>query len=290
MNYNNGLIRYNKAIARSGQTKPSSMYWQNHCGASDDVRPEIHGVGGGLLVSTNGQVNFVGTESFGIYGNTAEYGGDDILANGDRTKITLPDVTKMKLTDFSMIVPQSSLFWAQDYIEKDNNYSHCPNVYYDNNNIERYTTRIAKYASIGEIAPGTYGPGSNKDSDKNYVSVTLGYQYVFIDVIKKGLKAGETALIDIYQGSNVSGDPYMRISLTGKDGASEIKRKVALYAGEWTVVENGWSWTYQAKASTIKRTLTKNSSAADKTFTFENVKQTKLPNAESIKVNDNMKK
>lgn len=305
LNYNDGLIRNNRAISRDSKKAPLTMCWTNHCnnaisGAdylrNDQPREDINGVGGGLLVSLGGKMNLGGTQ-FGIYGNYAQYGGDDILSVGnDANKITLPDVTKMTLRDFDAGVPQSALFWAQDYINGDTGYTNKPSGSEGSSvsDAKRYRDKIAEVSEhIYEIAP-------NKEYVKEYVSVALGYKYVYTTVEKTGLKKGESAVINFYPSKSITqkSKPYMQIVLTGTDDTgSKVAKTVAIPVGDWTVMETGWSWTYGGKSSTgetaldcpaITRTLTKNSSGNDMKFSFTNTKQVKEPNAENVKVNDNM--
>ena len=137
--------------------------------------------------------------------------------------------------------------------------------------------------------------------NNQYVSVALGYKYVYVDIKKSGLKNGESAIFNIYSTKDVtaSSTPYMQIVLTGNAAGSEVSRKIALTPGDWTVMETGWSWTYTGKSASnetvldnpaSKRTIHDNPSDAERIFSFTNTKKTSAPNAEKVKVNDNMKK
>ena len=90
----------------------------------------------------------------------------------------------------------------------------------------------------------------------------------------------------------------MQIVLTGNAAGSEVSRKIALTPGDWTVMETGWSWTYTGTSASnetvlgnpaIKRKIDDNPSNAERIFSFTNTKNTSVPNAEKVKVNDNMK-
>ena len=313
LEYNNGLIRYNKAISRKGYDKgPDTMYRQRHNYReenktegdynylqNDQPIENINGIAGGLFIGDHSRSTFSGN-SFGIYGNYAEYGGDDIVSIGaadDGTvQVTLPDVSKMSLNDFKVGVPQAALFWAQDYIINDKGYGNKPSNATATSTVERYRTLLAARTENIASIPSGVAYGNNQ-----YVSVALGYKYVYVDVKKSGLKEGESAIFNIYSTKNVtdSSTPYMQIVLTGNAEGSEVSRKIALTPGDWTVMETGWSWTYTGKSASnekvlgnpaIMRTLTDNPSAAERIFSFTNTKNESVPNAEKVKVNDNMKK
>ena len=309
LNYNNGLIRYNRAISRAGKSAPSTMNHIRHDDSSktaegdydylknDQPNENINGIAGGLFLGDHARSTFIGN-SFGIYGNYAEYGGDDIVSIGtdnNGTVVTLPDVSKMSLNDFKVDVPQAALFWAQDYIKNDTGYGNKPSNATATSTVERYRTLLAaRTENIASIPSGV-------DYREQYVSVALGYKYVYVDIKKSGLKNGESAIFNIYSTKDVtaSSTPYMQIVLTGNAAGSEVSRKIALTPGDWTVMETGWSWTYTGKSTSnetvlgnpaIKRTISDNPSAAERIFSFTNTKNTSVPNAEKVKVNDNMKK
>ena len=309
LNYNNGLIRYNRAISRDGKKAPSTMNHIRHDDSSktaegdydylknDQPNENINGIAGGLFLGDHARSTFIGN-SFGIYGNYAEYGGDDIVSIGtdnNGTVVTLPDVSKMSLNDFKVDVTQAALFWAQDYIKNDTGYGNKPSNATATSTVERYRTLLAaRTENIASIPSGV-------DYREQYVSVALGYKYVYVDIKKSGLKNGESAIFNIYSTKDVtaSSTPYMQVVLTGNATGSEVSRKIALTPGDWTVMETGWSWTYTGMSASnetvlgnpaIKRTIPDNPSAADRIFSFANTKKTSAPNAEKVKVNDKMKK
>ena len=312
LKYNNGLIRYNRAISRAGKSAPSTMARTRHDDSSkvgpsgsaylqnDQPNENINGIAGGLFLGDHARSTFSGN-SFGIYGNYAEYGGDDIVsigaADNGTVQVTLPDVSSMTLNDFKVGVPQAALFWAQDYINGDTGYTqYKPSNATATSTVERYRTLLAKRTENIASIPSGVAYGNNQ-----YVSVALGYKYVYVDIKKSGLKEGESAIFNIYSTKDVtaSSTPYMQIVLTGNAAGSEVSRKIALTPGDWTVMETGWSWTYTGKSASnetvlgnpaIKRKIHDNPSDAERIFSFTNTKNTSVPNAEKVKVNDNMKK
>ena len=311
LKYNNGLIRYNRAISRDGKSAPSTMNRTRHDDSSkvgpsgsaylqnDQPNENINGIAGGLFLGDHARSTFSGN-SFGIYGNYAEYGGDDIVsigaADNGTVQVTLPDVSSMTLNDFKVGVPQAALFWAQDYIKNDTGYGNKPSNATATSTVERYRTLLAARTENIASIPSGVAYGNNQ-----YVSVALGYKYIYVDVKKSGLKEGESAIFNIYSTKDVtaSSTPYMQIVLTGNAEGSEVSRKIALTPGDWTVMETGWSWTYTGKSASnetvlgnpaIKRTIPDNPSDAERIFSFTNTKNESVPNAEKVKVNDNMKR
>lgn len=296
LNYKKGLIRYNKAIARDRSSKPGTMYQVNHRDNSpgyDAVRTDLSGIGGGIY-STWGKINFLNTnEGFGIYSNTADFGADDLFANAENTTIDLPNPSGMNVTGFN--VPNASLHWYEDYIVGDSNFDKRPSNSNPGPN-ERYRTLLYKHSN--DLNKNQITPSEDNSS---YIMAALGYSFVYCTLEKKGLKEGETTIINIYRGdkSTMGANPYVQVPLTGdKDGSA--KRTILLQPGTWTVVESTWSWTYKGTATgdgvievngqpAITRELDGTEDESLHTFSFTNEKQKSAPNAESIKKNDNMK-
>lgn len=292
LNYNKGLIRYNKAIAREGNSKPSTLYQVNHRDNSpgyDAVRTDLSGIGGGIY-STWGKINFLNTnEGFGVYSNIADFGADDLFSNADNTTIDLPNPTSMTVTDFD--VPNTSLYWFEDYIEGDPNFSDkkpssagagsSPN--------KRYRTLL--YQRSSELTNSRFAAGEDYP---DYIMAVLGYNFVYGIIKKSGLKPGETAIMNIYEGNITSMSekkPFAQIALKGDENGT-AQKQILLHPGTWTVVESKWSWSYTGTATgegaktidsqpAITRTnLTESSSVDLRTFSFSNTKTDTEHNAE----------
>lgn len=296
--YKNGLIRFNRAKKREGSTKPETMYHVNHClndTEIDRVNTNISGIGGGIH-STWGKTVFDTSEGkFGIYSNIADYGADDIFTNAQNTSINLPDPTTMNVVGFE--VPKENQFWAQDYIEGDTNYGNRPSSAPAVSPQTRYRILLNNLESNlvnTKIPSGTY---------TEYICAALGYCFAPVKIIKKGLLAGETAIINFYHKEISDGhseEPYMQLVMfnnTGVDGQT-IEKEINLLPGTWTLVESNWAWTYtgeaEGKGSTtvdgqaaiVRKNLLDTSPADERTFTFTNRKtNTTNPAKESIKTN-----
>ena len=298
LNYKNGLIRFNRAKKREGSTKPETMYHVNHClndTEIDRVNTNISGIGGGIH-STWGKTVFDTSEGkFGIYSNIADYGADDIFTNAQNTSINLPDPTTMNVVGFE--VPKENQFWAQDYIEGDTNYGNRPSSAPAVSPQTRYRILLNNLESNlvkTKIPSGTY---------TEYICAALGYCFAPVKIIKKGLLAGETAIINFYHKEISDGhseEPYMQLVMfndTGHDGQT-IEKEINLLPGTWTLVESNWAWTYtgeaegegsttvDGQAAIVRKNLLDTSPADERTFTFTNRKtNTTNPAKESIKTN-----
>ncbi|MGM9752929.1 MAG: hypothetical protein ACI3ZK_02600 [Candidatus Cryptobacteroides sp.] len=298
--YKNGLIRYNRAIQREGNTVPATMYQVNHSlwdadKKEDYVNASLSGIGGGLY-ATWGKVNFDTSEGkFGIYSNLADFGADDIFTNAKDCSINLPDPTTMTVVGFD--VPAANQFWAQDYIKGDTNYDKRPSSALEVINQNRYRVLLndldANLATT-KIPAGTY---------TEYICATLGYCFAPVKIVKKGLLPGETAIINFYHmdvNDGHSEQPYMQMAIlndTGKNDA-EITKYINLRPGTWTLVETNWAWSYYGKAegsgsktvdgqaAITRYNLLDTSTDEERTFTFDNKKNdTTNPAKESVKTN-----
>ena len=299
--YKNGLIRFNRAKKRDGSTKPATMYQVNHCdntGSEDKVNPAISGIGGGIH-STWGKINFDTSEKkFGIYSNIADYGADDIFSNAERTSINLPDPVNMEVIGFE--VPKENQFWAQDYIEGDTEYNKRPSAAEAVTPQTRYRILLNNLENNlvkTKIPAGTY--------TTEYICAALGYCFAPVKIIKTGLLAGETAIINFYHKEVSDGhkeEPYMQLVMynnTGVNGA-QIEKQINLLPGTWTLVESNWGWTYtgstegeagsktvDGQAAIVRTGLLDTSPEADRTFKFSNRKNDKTgPAKESIITNE----
>ena len=234
-------------------------------------------MGGGIFLDTGASLTFADDTNLGLYGNTADYGADDIFANGNGTLINLPDVTHMQLSGFE--VPTQTLYWVEDYVDQDAEYEKGTFVnkkYSSGENLpERYRYALANLHEIFTVSGGV--------SLTNYVCLALGYQIIFVTITKSGLKAGESAVFQMYQEDSPD-NIYQVIALTGKADGSVVSSRVALYSGKWTVRETDWSWAYKPDKKSITKTITSNS--VDNVFSFTNTEDKTAPlHDEAIVVN-----
>lgn len=269
MTFGNGLIRNNQALSGGNPKTFTTGY--------NLTADNLVGMGGGIFLDTGASLTFADDTNLGLYGNTADYGADDIFANGNGTLINLPDVTHMQLSGFE--VPTQTLYWVEDYVDQDAEYEKGTFVnkkYSSGENLpERYRYALANLHEIFTVSGGV--------SLTNYVCLALGYQIIFVTITKSGLKAGESAVFQMYQEDSPD-NIYQVIALTGKADGSVVSSRVALYSGKWTVRETDWSWAYKPDKKSITKTITSNS--VDNVFSFTNTEDKTAPlHDEAIVVN-----
>ncbi|MGM9843368.1 MAG: hypothetical protein ACI30S_04005 [Muribaculaceae bacterium] len=266
------------------------------------------GYGGGIALTKYGWLKIDTSSEFGIYNNKALLGGDDILSDAAyySSRVNLPDLWSSGTANLDGLnLPaelKSGLRWMEDYNAGDGIYYPSSGItvfrgkgYKSGDSPGRY--RELSAARSKELVKKTFDAGQY---NSGYLSVALGYPFIYVTVEKTGLVKGETALFDIYGNGDASGNPYMTICITNKDGdESKCKRIVALTPGTWTVKERtDWTYTYNVKPGTnsqITQTLTTDAVASGTTYTFKFENEKKgaadlVPSAEAAKQNPDMKK
>ena len=261
MVFKGGMIRKNMAMAdlsaeNFGYTNlTEKTAWHKSVGA-------IAGVGGGVFLDNNTTLSFEIPQGsdLGLYNNRATAAADDIFANGNGTSVTLPDVSSMNLANWEGAAGR--LFWAEDYYSFHQNEAFKHDAMYATDGINKVTNfsdpagNLRYQFALGQLRRNHIQEVSPKEYT-NYVCLVLGYEIFYVNIIKEGLKNGESAMFNIYQvGANDTAIPanaklYLTTLLTGgeeKDG--KVYRTIALPAGHWGVRENDWSYTYQPKEGT----------------------------------------
>ncbi|MGM9832433.1 MAG: hypothetical protein ACI31A_01930 [Candidatus Limisoma sp.] len=246
------------------------------------------GWGGGIALDYYGKLSFDSSNNrFGIYNNLAQRGGDDILNDGTTgTSVELPDLWSSSTANLDGLnLPnelKKNLRWMQDFPTDESNYSTaikgglatCPGRYRDL--LAEKSDKLKDMIIVNNTYTG-------------YVAVALGYQFVYADITKQGLRRGETTIFTLHNNEDGSGTPYMTLAFTNTDGdeSTVLKKTVALTPGYWTVKETNWSYTYN---NTSPSSVTNNIQyGAGNTFTFTNAKKSESdvsPNAESYIQND----
>lgn len=297
-----GLIRNNRAVpdindpdAADALTKPETGYLLDFT--------ELSGIGGGIYLSTASTLQFDISSELGVYENDATWGADDIFANGNGTSVTLPDVVSMTLTGYR--VPTTELYWAEDYITDDTRYdegSYIMSTAWSQKN-DRYDDAIMDPSkSIYRIDYASFTWPWTK-----YLCLELGYAFVIVDVVKQGMKTGESAVIVFTPAKNkvaegvyevAAGEkPYVTVIFVGEGTGKDVTRQVALPSGWWEIKEDpAWSWTYEGEGpyynevldpdKIVEVTLEKLDSEGKLTYIFRNSAGSDIPeSAESVVVN-----
>ena len=137
-----------------------------------------------IFLDSGATLDFTDDKTLGLYGNLADYGADDIFANGNGTTIDLPDISQMQLSGFD--VPTDELHWVEDYPTKDTKYDQGTNINTSDTATdelpERYRDAINALHQVYTIPGG--------QSLKCYTCLALGYELIFITIRKAGLENG----------------------------------------------------------------------------------------------------
>lgn len=293
-----GILKHNKAKGLVREPKPVTGY---HASAAD-----LHGVGGGVYLDsgmddshpTNLIFKLTGN-SIGLYDNAADWGADDIFANGLNTSVTLPDIKQMTITDF-YVPADTPLFWAEDYITNDPNY--------DKGTKEKTTWSIdptnERYDySIKNSRPSYHITFTDKIKVlDSYISLQVGYELVFVTLIKKGLSPGENATFTFTPAKQINSDgeyevvegtePYISVIFICKNNDQTVNgvvRKLLIPIGWWKIEETSWTWAYDSAEEDKEKY--KNAIIIDnntnKRLEFTNVRRTDVPaTSESVVVNE----
>ena len=204
-------------------------------------------------------------------------------------KVEIPTPQNLNLSDFQVPVPKSAISWMEDYNQEDGAYSLGTNKL-KNEPHYRYGQLLEsadKRQLLGKIIVDTEDPELKK-----YLHLSLGYNFIFVKIIKEGLKEGESAIFNISYKENETYNKYMTIAFTGKGEGVPVERIVALTVGTWRIEETNWSYTYKTSTPSIDITLTADDAIAAKmpTYTFKNEKKANIdqttPNSEAIKQNN----
>ncbi|MGM9799637.1 MAG: hypothetical protein ACI30M_02995 [Muribaculaceae bacterium] len=314
LTYKGGLIYGNRAVKTPGSSLPKTSYgyfpynWNANCYHSG----QFSGFGGGIAISKDGQFIIENSQPFGIYGNSADIAGNDISticsdkaiynggSNMDKSTtydykyfpktLTIPQPEELNLSGFKIPLPKSAVKWMEDYNSADGAY-HLGTKRQDVTSHKRYGELLNDSEGIKKLSGLIVDDERMKSTP--YLHLTLGYNFIFVKLVKKGLKAGDTSIFNISYKDGSNYVKYMTVSLTNTsatDGA-ETSRIIALSAGNWKIEETDWAWDYDRPAAQ-EFTLNVDPDATKmRTFTFTNSPQTKpAPNGEGYKINNGMTK
>ncbi len=243
MIFGSGLIRNNMAVSEESYTFETAYH------ASLDDAFDWQGIGGGAFLDSNTSLSFDSTlNEMGFYGNIADSAADDIFANGNGTEVLLPFVGNMELKGFN--VPSDKLYWAEDYAEDDTQYAtYGTHLMQNEDKVRRYRDALSNAYPVYYF-PDDYWTDNRIDSFKNkYICLVLGYELIYVTVIKNGLKAGHSAEFIFKPVKNYNttdeaiGDTYMKVLFTGT-GTGGVKKTVVLPSGFWQITESSWDYQY----------------------------------------------
>ena len=235
MTFNGGIIKGNHATASSSYSGPKTAY----AGTAGQ-----EGFGGGFYLqsgttsNTNLTIDITGGADFGIYDNSASTGADDILAEGTKTSINIPDVKDMQLAEFT-----SSAYpnWYEDYNAEDNNYDNGLKLHSGCTTYDRFVNMLndaVHYVNHRYLANGT--AIANK-----YLNLKLGYEILRIIISATGLNEKETAYYQLIHHEEGGGEVSYPVLLLG-DGSSKVSKSITgLPWGNYSaILDKKWTWAY----------------------------------------------
>lgn len=302
LTYNGGKIRWNKAEYVDGGPKTSFGYfpynWNDNC----FLEKKFSGFGGGIIVSKAGVLIISKEHPFGIYENHADVGGNDIstvcsdwnVYKGTSpmreeykfypATLSIPNADNLDLSGFDVPVPRSAISWMEDYNAKDGAYAAAGTHKLSSPN--RYSDMLKTAEGMKNLSKAMVNP--EDPSTPKYLHLTMGYNFVFVKLMKSGLKEGETAIFRVSYRANDT-DPYkqyMDFTITGKEGGVDVEKTIALTVGKWKIEETDWAYTYDRPADK-EFVLTQEDALSEtvKTLSFSNKKNEGKHDAESTKVN-----
>lgn len=270
MNFGVGQIKNNTAMKQSSRTYNTAY------GLGID---QVEGFGGGVYLDSDTKLVFSYAADLGLFGNKADTGGNEIFANGDDTLVDLPDVTYMALGGYP---GASNLKWIEDYPTNDPNYyrgTKLKSSWDEDQTNLRYEETISQNAYIYNLS------GAVNQSEK-YICFALGYEVIYITITRFGLQKGESAVFHLRK--NDAND--FKVIITG-DGSESITKKVAVTAGEWTIQETDWTWTYEITDENgtelpDRKIVRDIADENNRLFVFRGTSKTSLPlHHESISIN-----
>ena len=294
-----GFLRQNRALGTTGQSSPSTAY---QVAASN-----LHGIGGGVYLD-NGKNATCPTKlvfaltgnSIGVYDNYADWGADDVFASGKNTSVTLPNINQMTITDFETPA-NTPLYWAEDYITNDPNYGNGTKVkstWDSDKTNDRYDFALKNSKNIYHIE---FGNNQTIVLTNKYLSHQVGYELIYITLVKKGLNPGENAVFTFTPATKKISDtvyevetgtkPYQNVIFVCKNSdqtTNGVVRKLAIPSGWWKIEETSWSWAYNANNGTQYNNPVK-IDADHKEFEFKNVRKANTPKTDEDIVENQMK-
>ncbi len=310
MTFTDGLIVGNHAVVNSLSSAFTTVYKGGN-GTGDAI-----GCGGGIYLQSgtsakNTTLDIGVDESFGIYSNTADRAGDDIVAEGDYTVVTVPNVTSMDLKDYAGSVAQPA--WYEDYVYIESGETHDSE--YSNHGFLR-----AVNANSGKRFHQMQADGSGEyfnhlisfdtpyytfssAEDEGYVCLSLGYLVLNATVRVTGLNENENMYFVMEQLKQTGTDTWgvnktYNVFLDGTRNriSNEVVQRTIrnIMPGMYRVRQfktegnNPWAWSYDItdplSGEIMKNIITDN--AEDNIFQFTITRDDDgLVNDENVKTN-----
>lgn len=235
-----GFLRYNTAVGMPASDVTTAFH----------LDETLAGVGGGIYLSNGVDADLSTYEltgdTYGIYGNLADFAADDVFANGVYTQLWLPAALSMKLagTEF-----ERATGWFEDYANGDTRYGDGLNGNGDIGGARYKQTQRTVIAYVN-----AEDAGDNADDSTVYINDANTYVCLTLGVAKQGY--GELTIIK--SGSNIDPEQVFVFTVVGETALGDkIEFSVTIQGtgaitvtdvpdGTYTVTETvDWSWRYK---------------------------------------------
>ena len=234
MTYNGGQLTFNKA---KGTGNFSTAYQNN----GDNIK----GVGGGIYISTGSSLTFGEFASLGVYANSADMAADDLFANGQDTRLVVPNVKDMSLDNYAGNA--AGLGWYEDYFVGDSEYTVSNNGHVaKGSSYESFDDRFRNAQKKGEEYMREYKFESNGTIafENTYVAFALGFLFSDLTIKVKGLKPGESCVFSV-SGTAENGKYKYQVPVYGTNAEYDVRKIIKLPVDKYTVeLMNVWPWAY----------------------------------------------
>ena len=237
-----GIISGNKAICEVTGANTTAYNARNN------------GFGGGICLynydlntlqpsstATSLTIDVSGETPFGLYGNEASIGGNDITSCGVQTSVTIPNVKSMELAGFEY--SDANPNWYEDYNKLDANYFRGTNL--DDATKDRYANQLIANTYLKHLVSFE----GDSHTYTNYLNLTLGYELLRIIISAKNLLNGESAMFRLTYSPGTATEKSWSVVLTG-DGSPLVSKTVRnLNYGQYEAVPVSWQWNYTVDPS-----------------------------------------
>ena len=133
-----------------------------------------------------------------------------------------------------------------------------------------------------------------------YLSHKVGYELIYITLVKKGLNPGENAVFTFTPATKKISDtvyevetgtkPYQNVIFVCKNSdqtTNGVVRKLVIPSGWWKIEETSWSWAYNADNGTKYDSPVK-IDADHREFEFNNIRDLNTPKTDEDIVENSM--
>lgn len=267
---NNALMKFGDGWVTGNTASPKEDNAIAYSGKSafEQEIESLEGIGGGIYLDSDTELIFNPDNrndyALGLFQNIAFNGADELFANGKNTSVTIPNVALM--ANLQGFTGAGSLTWVEDYITYDKNYKEGTNIF--GNKWDADKPQNLRYRTMQSQNETNLPQFTGGETYTNYVCFALGFETIYITIVKNGLAAGESAIFSLSKEGANNVKP-IRIILTGTEESNAVSQMIGVTAGNWTVTETPWSWSYTPLAQSLKQDVT---DPNKRTFEFTNSK------------------